>query len=153
MLCSLCLTKKSPFPVYMIIHWRKGKTMPLALCKKDEKSWFCHWLTLKLRLGDLITHSPNVSLMKVTNNSLHPIFWDSAVFIRTKGMVNTFNSEFVIHITHMKAETKATCVPTFHLSNSSMLWGQSLQHKRIWSNICRHEITSVVQRRVWFFFF
>lgn len=68
-------------------------------------------------------------------------------------MVNTFNSEFAIHIAHMKAETKATCVPTFHLSNSSVLWGQSLQHKRIWSNICRHEITSVVQRRVWLVFF
>lgn len=41
-LCSLCLTKESPFPVCMIMHWRKGKAMLLALRKKDEKSWFGH---------------------------------------------------------------------------------------------------------------
>lgn len=68
-------------------------------------------------------------------------------------MVNTFNRELVIHTTHMKAETKATCVSTFHSSNYRMLfWGQSLQHKRIWSNICRPEITSVMQKRAWSFF-
>lgn len=31
-------------------------------------------------------------------------------------MVNIFNREFVIHITHMKAETKATCVPVYPFS-------------------------------------
>lgn len=67
-------------------------------------------------------------------------------------MVNIFNREFVNHTAHMKAKSKTTCVPTSHSNNSTMLFlGPSLQYKRIWSKICRQEITSVLQRRAWSF--
>lgn len=119
---------------------------------RDKKSWFCHLLALKIRLRNLITCCPGISSMKVTGNPLHPIFWDSTVFIRTKGMVNTFNREFVYYTTHMKAESKATYVyTTIQVILACYSWDNIFNIKGFEVICAGRKITLVLQRRAWSF--
>lgn len=84
--------------------------------------------------------------MKVTGSTLHPILWDMTVFIRTKGMANTFNRGPANHSTQMWEEPKAPCGLTSHSGDANMLFlGQNLEHKRFWSDICREELNLFLQ--------